>query len=113
MTVEKANFGMMGLGVMGRMLAQNIERNGFRVAVFDVKPEAVTKFSVEHADKNFVPCSTLEAFIAALETPRRIMMMVPAGAPTDAAIAGVKGSLEKGDMLIDGGNTFFMDTDRR
>ena len=113
MTVDKANFGMMGLGVMGRMLAQNIERNGFRVAVFDVKAEAVTKFATEHADKKFVPCSTLEAFIAALETPRRIMMMVPAGAPTDAAIAGVKDSLEKGDMLIDGGNTFFMDTERR
>ncbi len=113
MTVERANFGMMGLGVMGQMLALNIERNGFRVAVFDIFPEKVKAFGEKHAAENIVPCETLEAFIAALETPRRIMMMVPAGAPVDKAIEGIRGSLEKGDMLIDGGNTWFLDTDRR
>ncbi|MEP6731658.1 MAG: NADP-dependent phosphogluconate dehydrogenase [bacterium] len=110
---DKANFGFMGLGVMGHMLALNMERNGFRVAGFDVDAAKAKAFGEKYADKNIVACTTLESFIAALERPRRIMMMVPAGAPVDAAIAGIKNSLEPGDMLIDGGNTYFMDTDRR
>ena len=111
--MEKANFGFMGLGVMGHMLALNMERNGFRVAMFDVTPGKVKGIAEKHPDLHLVPCETQADFIDALERPRRIMMMVPAGAPVDQAIAGIKESLEPGDMLIDGGNTFFLDTDRR
>ena len=111
--MEKANFGMMGLGVMGHMLALNMERNGFRVAGYDLDAEKVHAFGTQYPGKNLVACATLEAFLAALERPRRIMMMVPAGKAVDAAIAGIQGVLEPGDLLIDGGNTFFLDTERR
>lgn len=111
--MEKANFGFMGLGVMGHMLALNMERNGFRVAGYDLDAEKVKSFEEEHPDKNLVGCSTLDEFIAALERPRRIMMMVPAGKAVDSAIDSISDSLEPGDLLIDGGNTFFQDTERR
>ena len=111
--MEKANFGFMGIGVMGHMLALNMERHGFRVAMFDVTPGKVKSIAEKHPGLHLIPCETMAEFIEVLERPRRIMMMVPAGAPTDAAINGIKASLEPGDMLIDGGNTFFMDTDRR
>ena len=109
----KANFGFMGLGVMGHMLALNMERNGFRVAGYDLDAEKVHAFGTQYPGKHLVACATLEAFLAALERPRRIMMMVPAGKAVDAAIAGIQGVLEPGDLLIDGGNTFFLDTERR
>ncbi len=109
----KANFGFMGLGVMGHMLALNMERNGFHVAGYDIDVEKVKAFNTKYPGKNLAGFGTLPEFLAALERPRRIMMMVPAGKPVDAAIAGVKDSLEAGDLLIDGGNTFFMDTERR
>jgi 6-phosphogluconate dehydrogenase len=109
----KANFGFMGLGVMGHMLALNMERNGFHVAGYDIDLEKVKAFNTKYPGKNLAAFGTLAEFLAALEPPRRIMMMVPAGKPVDAAIAGVRDSLEPGDLLIDGGNTFFMDTERR
>lgn len=109
----KANFGFMGLGVMGHMLALNMERNGFHVAGYDIDAEKVRTFNTKYSDKNLAAFSTLEEFLAALERPRRIMMMVPAGKPVDGAIASIKDSLEPGDLLIDGGNTYFMDTERR
>lgn len=111
--MEKANFGVMGLGVMGHMLALNMERNGFKVAGYDLEASKVSAFAKDAADKNLIACETLDAFLAALESPRRILMMVPAGKPVDAAIASLKSVLAKGDLLIDGGNTFFMDTERR
>jgi len=73
----------------------------------------VQAFGAEAASKNLFPCETLEDFLAALERPRRIMMMVPAGKAVDAAIASIQDSLSPGDLLIDGGNTFFPDTERR
>lgn len=109
----KANFGFMGLGVMGHMLALNMERNGFHVAGYDIDAGKVKAFGTKYPDKNLGAFDTLEGFLAALERPRRIMMMVPAGKPVDAAIAGIRDFLEPGDLLIDGGNTFFLDTDRR
>ena len=111
--MEKANFGVMGLGVMGKMLALNMERNGFRVAGYDLDAAKVSAFDQEAADKNLLACGTLNEFIEALELPRRILMMVPAGKPVDGAIASLKPVLSKGDLLIDGGNTFFQDTERR
>jgi len=111
--MEKANFGFMGLGVMGYMLALNMERNGFRVAGYDLDAEKVKAFGTKYPDKNLIPCNTLEEFLDALERPRRIMMMVPAGKAVDAAINSIKDALEAGDLLIDGGNTHFPDTERR
>ena len=111
--MEKANFGVMGLGVMGKMLALNMERNGFRVAGYDLDAAKVSAFDQEAADKNLLACGTLNEFIESLELPRRILMMVPAGKPVDGAIASLKPVLSKGDLLIDGGNTFFQDTERR
>ena len=111
--MEKANFGFMGLGVMGHMLALNMERNGFRVAGYDLDTEKVKAFGTKYPDKNLVACNTLKEFLDTLEHPRRIMMMVPAGKAVDAAINGIKDALEPGDLLIDGGNTHFPDTERR
>lgn len=111
--MKKANFGVMGLGVMGHMLALNMERNGFHVAGYDLDLEKVRTFGAESATKNLIACETLEAFLSTLELPRRILMMVPAGKPVDAAIASIKPHLAKGDLLIDGGNTYFPDTERR
>mgnify|MGYP000990796954 FL=1 len=111
--MEKANFGIMGLGVMGRMLALNMERNGFKVAGYDLDASKVSAFSKDALQKNLIACDSLETFLSVLESPRRILMMVPAGSPVDAAIASLKPILEKGDLLIDGGNTYFMDTEKR
>jgi 6-phosphogluconate dehydrogenase len=111
--MQKANFGLMGLGVMGHMLALNMERHGFRVAGYDLDAEKVRQFGSAYPGKNLVACATLDEFLASLETPRRIMMMVPAGKPVDSAITSLLDNLKLGDLLIDGGNTFFLDTERR
>ncbi|MFH1524084.1 MAG: NADP-dependent phosphogluconate dehydrogenase [Chloroflexota bacterium] len=111
--MKKANFGFMGLGVMGHMLALNMERNGFCVAGYDLDAEKVRAFGTKYPGKNLVACVTLNEFLSALERPRRIMMMIPAGKPVDAAIASLRDVLDPGDLLIDGGNTFFPDTERR
>ena len=111
--MEKANFGLVGLGVMGRMLALNMERHGFRVAGYDLDLEKVRSFEAENPGKDLLACASLPEFLDCLERPRRILMMVPAGKPVDAAIAGIREALEPGDLLIDGGNSFFLDTERR
>lgn len=111
--MQKANFGVIGLGVMGRMLALNMERNGFKVAGYDLDAAKVVSFEEESKTKNVIACDSLESFINILETPRRILMMVPAGKPVDSAIASLKPVLAKGDLLIDGGNTFFYETELR
>lgn len=111
--MEKANFGVMGLGVMGKMLALNMERNGFRVAGYDLDIAKVSAFQKEAQVKNLLAFDTLTGFLEALESPRRILMMVPAGSPVDAAIASLQPRLAHGDLLIDGGNTHFLDTERR
>jgi 6-phosphogluconate dehydrogenase len=110
--MARADIGIVGLGVMGQMLALNMERNGFRVAGFDLDAEKVAKFA-SHTDKNVVGCNTIEDFIEVLEKPRRIMMMVPSGRPVDSVIGSIKGLLEPNDQLIDGGNSHFKDTERR
>ncbi|HOT91035.1 MAG TPA: NADP-dependent phosphogluconate dehydrogenase [Anaerolineae bacterium] len=110
--MQPANIGIIGLGVMGRMLALNMERNGFRVAGYDLDREKVTAFAA-HSDKNVIGCHTLADFLAALEKPRRMMVMVPAGKPVDAVLGELKGALEPGDLVIEGGNSHFSDTERR
>ncbi len=109
----KASIGMLGLGVMGHMLALNMERHGFAVAGFDLDPQKVQDFGAKYPGKHLIACVTLADFLSALESPRRIMMMVPAGQPVDSAIASLRPQLQRGDLLIDGGNSFFLDTDRR
>jgi len=111
--MDKANFGIMGLGVMGHMIALNMERNGLRVAGVDLDESKMRYFSADACGKNIVACKTLEIFVSTLERPRRILMMVPAGKPVDMAIVSLRPHLVPGDLLIDGGNTHFLDTERR
>ena len=114
----KADIGLIGLGVMGQMLALNMERNGFRVAGYDLDAEKVSAFE-SHAEKsdgthrNLFGANDLATFVNLLEKPRRIMMMVPAGKPVDAVISDIKGLLDPDDLLVDGGNSHFTDTERR
>lgn len=110
----KYKIGVVGLGVMGHNLALNMERNGFAVAGYDLDAKKTEAFlSGPAAGKNIIGVDSPASLMAVLEKPRRILMMVPAGAPVDSAIALLKPHLEKGDILIDGGNSFFLDTERR
>ncbi|KVL03555.1 NADP-dependent phosphogluconate dehydrogenase [Burkholderia ubonensis] len=109
----KQAIGVIGLAVMGRNLALNIESRGYAVSVYNRSREKTDELIAEFPGRNLVSTYTLEEFVASLETPRRILMMVKAGAATDATIATLKPLLEKGDVLIDGGNTHFTDTIRR
>jgi 6-phosphogluconate dehydrogenase len=106
--------GIVGLGVMGQNLALNMERNGFPVVGYDLDAVKSSAF-LEHAaaGKNIASAGSPETLMEALEKPRRILMMVPAGPAVDSVIDHLKPHLETGDILIDGGNSFFMDTERR
>ncbi|AIP53984.1 NADP-dependent phosphogluconate dehydrogenase [Burkholderia pseudomallei] len=109
----KQAIGVVGLALMGRNLALNIESRGYAVSVYNRSREKTDELIAEFPDRKLVPAHTLEAFVASLETPRRILLMVKAGEATDATIAALKPLLDKGDVLIDGGNTHFTDTIRR
>lgn len=110
----KYKFGVVGLGVMGHNLALNIERNGLAVAGYDRDPGQTRAFLDGPANgKAIIGVSSPAELAAALERPRKILIMVPAGEPVDSAIAQLKPSLEAGDILIDGGNSHFLDTERR
>ncbi|MCR4406303.1 MAG: NADP-dependent phosphogluconate dehydrogenase [Anaerolineae bacterium] len=112
--MNKQQFGIIGLAVMGQNLALNVERNGFSVAVYNRTAERTKEFMAERAvGKNIVAGYTVEEFVGLLEKPRKIMIMVKAGAPVDEVIEQLKPHLEPGDLLIDGGNSFFGDTERR
>ncbi|KAA0560973.1 NADP-dependent phosphogluconate dehydrogenase [Rossellomorea aquimaris] len=105
--------GVIGLAVMGKNLAWNIESRGYSVSVYNRSHEKTDEMISESKGKNVVPTYTIEEFVNSLEMPRKILLMVKAGNPTDATIEQLKPFLEKGDILIDGGNTFFEDTRRR
>lgn len=108
------HIGVVGLGVMGHNLALNMERNGFPVAGYNRDPERTRAFlDGPAAGRNILGVESLEALIKVLEKPRRILMMVPAGASVQSVIDQATPLLEAGDILIDGGNSFFMDTERR
>ncbi|WRP05178.1 NADP-dependent phosphogluconate dehydrogenase [Rossellomorea aquimaris] len=105
--------GVIGLAVMGKNLAWNIESRGYSVSVYNRSREKTDEMISESEGKSVVPTYTIEEFVHSLEKPRKILLMVKAGNPTDATIEQLKPFLEKGDILIDGGNTFFEDTRRR
>lgn len=112
--MSKQQIGVIGLAVMGKNLALNIESRGYSVAVFNrtyAKTEAFLQ--KEAVGKNFIGARTIAEFVNSLEKPHKILMMVKAGPGTDATIESLKPYLEQGDILIDGGNTFFKDTIRR
>lgn len=110
----KADIGLIGLAVMGENLVLNMERNGFCAAVYNRTVEKVDNFiSGRGAGKKFIGCHSLEELCANLKSPRRIMMMVKAGKAVDDLIEQLIPHLDKGDILIDGGNSYFPDTIRR
>jgi 6-phosphogluconate dehydrogenase len=111
--MDKSAFGVVGLGVMGQNLALNVERNGFSVAGFDVDASKQQQMSVKAAGKNVRVAASITEFVDSLESPRRILIMVPAGKAVDAVIQDLRPHLTAQDILIDGGNSHFADTDRR
>jgi 6-phosphogluconate dehydrogenase len=109
-----ADIGVTGLAVMGSNLARNFARHGFTVAVHNRTKAKTDALMEEHGEEGmFVPAGTAQEFVAALERPRRLVIMVKAGKPTDAVIAEFAPLLEPGDVIIDGGNAHFEDTRRR
>src|SRR3979411_2811647 len=114
MSTNQSDIGLIGLAVMGENLVLNMESKGFSVAVFNRTTEVTEKFAAGRAQgKNIQPTRTIEEFVAALKKPRIAMMMVKAGAPVDAVINQLAPLLEKGDVIIDGGNSLFTDTQPR
>ncbi|MFV1968425.1 MAG: decarboxylating NADP(+)-dependent phosphogluconate dehydrogenase [Pirellulaceae bacterium] len=111
---ERADFGLIGLAVMGENLALNVESRGYRVAVFNRTVEKVDTFMEGRAKgKNFVGCHSVEALIQSLAVPRKVMLLVKAGPAVDAFIDQIIPRLSPGDVIIDGGNTHYRDTRRR
>ena len=108
-----AAFGVIGLGTMGRNLAMNVESHGFPVAVWNREQEWTTDFIATNRGRGFTGTASTDELIASLERPRRILMMIPAGKPVDEMIERLAPKLEPGDILIDGGNSWFEDTQRR
>src|SRR5499427_346078 len=114
MNTNQCDIGLIGLGVMGENLVLNMESKGFSVAVFNRTTEVTEKFAADRAKgKNIRPTRTLEEFVGTLKKPRVAMIMVKAGAPVDSVIGQLAPLLEKGDVIIDGGNSLFTDTQRR
>lgn len=109
-----AQIGVVGLAVMGSNIARNFARRGYTVAVFNRSPEKTESFMASYgADGNFLPAATIEEFVASLERPRRALIMVQAGAATDAVIEQLADAMDDGDIIIDGGNALYTDTIRR
>ena len=107
------NLGLIGLGVMGENLALNFERNGFSVCGFDLDAGKRQQFAQRTQGLQACVARDLPALVACLQTPRRILLMVPAGQAVDAVLADLRPLLAAGDVLIDGGNTLYSDTARR
>jgi 6-phosphogluconate dehydrogenase len=110
----KADIGVTGLAVMGSNLARNFARHGYTVALHNRTQARTDGLVAEHGQEgHFVPSSSTEDFVAALQPPRRVVVMVQAGPATDAVVDDLAAHLEPGDMILDGGNAHFVDTRRR
>src|SRR6266496_1316023 len=112
-STKTAKIGMIGLAVMGENLAMNIERNGFPIAVFNRDPAKVDNFVARAQGKQVIPTKSPEEFVRSLERPRKAILLVKAGDPVDWTIDQIKPFMERGDIIIDGGNSYFVDTERR
>lgn len=110
---QLSDIGMIGLGVMGRNLLLNMADHGFSVAGYDKDPAKVAALRQESQARAVSAAMDIQEFIGLLRRPRAVMLLVPAGAPVDAVIAELLALLEPGDLIIDGGNSFFKDTDLR
>lgn len=116
MTDQKAlaQIGVVGLAVMGSNIARNFARHDYTVAVYNRSTEKTDAFMAEYGkDGDFIPSTTIKEFVASLERPRRALIMVQAGEATDAVIAQLADAMDKGNIIIDGGNSLFTDTIRR
>lgn len=111
--MSKQEFGVIGMAVMGKNLALNFESRGYSVSIYNRTGSKTEGVINENPDKNLTATFELEEFVNSLETPRKIVLMVQAGKGTDAVIKQLLPYLDKGDVLIDGGNTFYQDTIRR
>ena len=119
--MSKSDFGLIGLAVMGQNLVLNVESRGFQVPVYNRTTSTMKEFVGEHPDKKLVGTETLQEFVESLELPRKIMIMVKSTAAldvndrdaVDAVIDSLVPLLEKGDLIIDGGNTYYIHSDRR
>jgi 6-phosphogluconate dehydrogenase len=111
--MAKAQFGMIGLGTMGRNLVLNMADHGIAVSGYDRNPDQQKRLLEEGKDKPVQAASSMAEFVATLDIPRRIMMLVPAGKIVDAVIDEISPLLQAGDILIDGGNSHYTDTDAR
>ena len=106
--------GVIGLGTMGANIARNAARNGAKVAVYNRTTETMKAFMNDFGEEgNFVGCATYEDMMKALHGPRAILIMVKAGDAVDAVIQDLLPHLSEGDVIIDGGNSYFQDTERR
>lgn len=118
---KKSDFGLIGLAVMGQNLVLNVESRGFQVSVYNRTTQTMKDFVAANPDKNLVGAESLEEFIEGLERPRKVMIMVKSTAAldindrdaVDAVIDSLVPLLDKGDLIIDGGNTYFIHSDRR
>jgi 6-phosphogluconate dehydrogenase len=111
--MDKQQFGVIGIGVMGKNLALNVESRGLSVSVYDRCGTTTDELLIEAKEKNIVGTYSIEEFVNSLEIPRKILIMIKAGKPVDDSIEELIPYISKGDILIDGGNSFFMDTIRR
>jgi len=111
--MNKQQIGVMGIGVMGKSLAINVESRGFSVSVYNRNRIKTDELLIEAKEKNILGTYSIEEFVNSLELPRKILIMIKAGKPVDETIEELIPYISKGDILIDGGNSFFMDTIRR
>lgn len=111
--MDKQQFGVIGIGVMGKNLALNVESRGLTVSVYDQSKIKTDELLIEVKEKNIKGTYSIEEFVNSLEIPRKILLMIKAGKSVDEAIEKLIPHISKGDILIDGGNSFFMDTIRR
>jgi len=110
---ELSDFGLIGLAVMGQNLVLNVESHGFRVSVYNRTAAITDAFVASHQGKKLFGAPTLQAFVASLARPRKVQIMVKAGAAVDAVIEQLLPLLDEGDIVIDGGNSLYTDTERR